>query len=391
MRNAHLAKLAETRRQARARAERAPRAAKLKGYLLSNDEISGGNAPFDVWDQAVLTDLIVRPLTTIFEDQPRLGDLIAPIKSIQSRTAKFRTRQTLAFGKGQFKAPDATPPLYKPNQTWTETVTELALLEEMERISGEDFMRLSSTDEVIRRAAGVDLVERGMILARRNERLTEWMRWQAFQGSLTIPYPSGQNLLVDYGFKSTHLPTAGTLWSNTGSADPIADLRTWSNLLASDTGYYGLVVHMSSDTYDYMVKNSNVKSFLTATNRAMLIPTRQDIMTLLRDGTKIVLYDNGYRDDSVGSSRGTPDSLTRYLPKGKVLITTEYNIEGTNIAETLDGQVMVSTGYNTVEIRQGTQSEVILDHMSKNHFWRQASARIPRLIYPDNFVYATVA
>ena len=24
--------------------------------------------PFDVWDQAVLTDLIVRPITTMYED-----------------------------------------------------------------------------------------------------------------------------------------------------------------------------------------------------------------------------------------------------------------------------------------------------------------------------------
>lgn len=348
-------------------------------------------APFDIWDQSVLTDLIVRPLTTQFEDNPRLGDLIAPVVPIQSRTAKVRTVQTKAFGKGQFKAPDATPGLYKADQTWQESVIELALLEEMERISGEDWIRLNSSDEIVRKAAGVDLVTRGQILQLRNERLTEWMRWQAFSGALTVTYPSGSSLYIDYGFPAGHKPTVGTLWSNTASADPIADIRAWSNLIAKDLGYYGVRLHMSSTTYDYLVRNANIKSYLTATNRSMLIPTKQDILSLLRDGTDIVLYDNGFRDESAGTSRGVPDSLTRFLPDGKVLMTSDYVIEGQPIAETLDGQVLVSNGYNSLDIRQGAQSEVIVDHMSKAHFWRQASARIPRITYPEAFVWATVA
>lgn len=348
-------------------------------------------APFDLWDQATLTDLIRRPLTTQFEDNPRLGDLIAPVQAIQSRTAKLRVAQTKAFGKGQFKAPDATPPLYTPDQTWREEIIELVLLEEMHRISGEDWLKLNSSDDVVKQAAGVDLVERGRILQLRNERLTEWMRWQAFQGELTVPYPSGSELYINYGLPAGHKPTVGTLWSTVASADPISDIRSWSAQLAKSSGYYGLRLHMASETYDYLVRNANIKSYLTATNRSMLIPTREDIMTLLRDGTDIVLYDNGYRDESVGSDRGVPDSLTRFLPLGKVLMTTEYSIEGTNIAETLDGQVIVSNGYNSVSINQGPQSEVILDHMSKNHFWRQASARIPRILYPECFLFATVA
>jgi len=348
-------------------------------------------APFDLWDQATLTDLINRPLTTQFEDNPRLGDLLAPMQSINARSAKLRTAQTKAFGKGQFKAPDATPALYTPDQTWSESIIELALLEEMTRVSYEDYLKLNSPDDNVKRAAGVDLVTKGKILQLRNERLTEWMRWQAFQGSLTITYPSGSSLYIDYGLPAGHKPVVGTLWSSVSTADPITDIRAWSDQIAADSGYYGLRLHMSSETYDYLVRNATVKSYLTATNRSMLIPTKQDILSLLRDGTDIVIYDNGFRDESVGSARGVPNSLTRFLPAGKVLMTTEYSIEGTNIAETLDGQVIVSTGYNSVAIRSGSQSEVILDHISKNHFWRQASARIPRILYPECFLWATVA
>lgn len=349
------------------------------------------SAPFDIWDQATLTDLINRPLTTQYEDQPRLGDLISPILPIQSRFAKIRVSQTLAFGVGQYKAPDATPALYTPDQTWREEVLELALLEEMHRISGEDWLRLNSGDEIVRKSAGVELVDRGKILQLRNDRLTEQMRWNAFAGGLTVTYPSGSSLVVDYGLPAGHKPTVSTLWSTTASADPIADMRAWSNTIAADSGYYGVRMHMSSETYDYLVRNANIKSYLTATNRSMLIPTKQDIMTLLRDGTDIVIYDNGYRAEGVGANRGTPGSLTRFLPVGKVLMTTEYSIEGQRISETLDGQVLVSTAWNNVEIRQGPQSEILVDQMSKNHFFRVASARMPRLIYPECFLYATVA
>lgn len=348
-------------------------------------------APFDLWDQATLTDLINRPLVTQWEDQPRLGDLLAPVRPIQSRVAKVRVAQTLAFGIGQFKAPDATPPLFTPDQTWREEIIELALLEEMHRVSGEDWLRLNSTDENVRKSAGVELVDRGRILQLRNERLTEKMRWDAFSGELTVAYPSGSTLYINYGLPTGHKPVAGTLWSTVASADPITDIRNWSNTIAADSGYYGVRLHMSSETYDYLVRNANIKSYLTATNRSMLIPTKQDILTLLRDGTDIVIYDNGYRADGVGSSRGVPNSLTRYLPAGKVLMTTEYSIEGQRIAETLDGQVLVSSGFNEVSIRQGPQSEIMVDQFSKNHFFRVASARIPRIYYPECLLWATVA
>jgi hypothetical protein len=349
-------------------------------------------APFDLYDQAVLTDLIYRPLTTRWEDNPRLGDLLAPVKSIQSRVAKIRTAQTKAFGVGQFKAPGATPRLYKADQTWQETVMELVLLEEMERIDDETWLRLNSTDEVVRRAAGVDLVTRGRILALRNERLTEKMRWEAFlNGTLTVSYEQGQtDLFIDYGYPAGHKPTAGTSWATISTADPVADLRLWSNVLAASSGYFGTHIHMSSNTYDYIVRNAKVRAFLTATNRSMLIPTKQDILTLLREGSDIIIYDNGYRADTVGTARGIPDSLTRFLPDGKVLMTTDYQMEGVNIAETLDGQVLVNNGYNSVAIMQGTQSEVMVDQLSKNHFFRQASARVPRIIYPECFLSATV-
>lgn len=351
------------------------------------------SAPFDIYDRATLTDLVNRPIKTMYEDQTRLGDLIAPVQTLQGREAKLRVYAVEAFGKGKFKAPDATPELFKPRQTWREEVVSLVELEEMERISYTDYMKLRSPDPIIRREAGVELITRGQILAMRNERLTEWMRWQAFSGSMEISYDNGNTtLFVDYGLPTGHRPTATTAWTDTTNADPVADIRAWSETIAASSGYFGTRVHMSSETYEYLIRNAKLKALLTDWNRSMLIPSNEDVMSQLREGTEIIIYDNGYRDGSVSvgvDNRGIPGSLTRYLPEGKVLVTTDYRIEGQNIAETLEGQVVVSTGYNSLDIRQGPQSEVIVDHMTKNHYWRHASARIPRIIYPECFLWAT--
>lgn len=359
-------------------------------------------APFDLWDQSTLTDIIVRPITTQYEDQPRLGDRIAPLKTIQSREAKIRTRQILTFGVGNFKAPGATPALYTPNQTWSESLVELALLEEMHQIQDEDWLRLNSADETARRSAGVDIVDRAQILALRNERLTEKMRWSAFlNGNFSVTYPTGQSQWIDYGYLPSHkvVLTGGNLWSATSTADPIANIRSWAETIAADCGYYGLHLHMSSKTFTYIQANATLKGYLTATNRSMLLPTYDDIIQLLRDGTDITIYDNGWRAENngvapgqvvSGTARGLPNSLTRYLPDGQVLMTTEYQLEGQDIADTLDGQVLVSDGYNSIGIRQGMQAETIVDHLTKAHMMRVASARIPRIIYPEAFLVATV-
>jgi hypothetical protein len=354
---------------------------------------------FDIFDQSLLTDLIIKPQQgrseLAVEDAPFLGEVIAPLKSHAARTAKIRVQETKPFGKGQFRAPDATPALFKPALQWSDQIIELVLLDEMERISEEDWIKLNSADENIRRSAGLDLVARGQLLELRNRRLTEWMRWQSFQGSLLVTYPSGDKLQIDYGLPAGHVVTAGTLWSDTTNSDPIADLQSWSGTIANDSGFYGKNAHMTSKTWWYLIQNVKIKNLLNFyANGANTIqrPREQDILDQLSTYTgdfNIIRYNNGYRD--IGSSGYGPPSLTRYLPDGYVLLTTDYDLDGHNIADTLDGQVTVSTGYNSVDIRQGFQAEVLLDHMSKTHFFRAAAARIPRLLIPEAFLWAKVA
>jgi hypothetical protein len=300
------------------------------------------------------------------------------------------------FGKGQFRAPDATPPLFRPNIQWEEKIISLALIDEMELIPEEDWLALNSPDENIRRSVGVSLVDKGRILQLRNERATEWLRWQAFRGEVTIPYDGGASeLYINYGLAANHKPTASVLWSNTATADPVTDVQAWSEVIAADTGFYGTKLHMNLKTYNYLINNTNIRNsvnFYSGGANSILRPRRQDILELFQSvytGFEIVLYDNGYRD--VGQTGIGTTSLTKYLPDGFVLMTTDYTLDGVPIADTLDGQVTVSAGYNEVDIRQGFQTEVMLNHVAKTHLLRAASARIPRLLVPNAFVWARVA
>jgi hypothetical protein len=241
-------------------------------------------------------------------------------------------------------------------------------------------------------------VDRGKILRTRNQRQTESMRWDMLlNGTVTINYPpqaAGSPLVIDYGFLAGHKPTATTLWSDTTNSNPVTDIQAWSEKLADDSGFYGRHIHMNSKTYNYLIQNAKIQAAINIYNpsaNTIYRPRRGEILDLFTTfaiGMDIHIYDNGYR--AVGQTGIGRPSLTKYLPDGYVLMTTDYSIDGHNIADMLNGEVTVSTGYNTTDVRIGEQAEVMLDHMSKTHFLRYASARIPRLLIPEAVLAAKV-
>lgn len=347
---------------------------------------------FDIYDQAVLTALVNEPVDTALEQAPFLGEALAPRVDIQSRMARMDVGRTYSFGIGQFKAPNAMPALVEmPVTERREALIEMVQLEEMHRINSEQWIRLNSTDENIRNAEGLDVVERGRILRQRLERLTEWMRWQAFvNGSLTITYPrTNSQLFVDYGFLPGHKPTVGDLWTDTVNSDPVADLEGWQQKLADDSGFLGTRIHITSATAKLILNNVKLKSYFNVPAGQAFRASLEQVASLLADGTTFVVHDAGFRPMASGADR-SDSAHTRYLPNNKVLVTTEYRVEGENIADTLNGQVEISSDYNETSIQQGPSSEVILDHMTKNRYLREAAARIPRIIHPECFLSATV-
>lgn len=348
---------------------------------------------FDIYDQAVLTELVNEPVDTALEAAPYLGESIAPTNSINARMARMDIGRTYAFGIGQFKAPNAMPALIEmPTVERQEALIEMVQLEEMHRINSEQWLRLNSSDELIRATEGLEVVERGQILRRRLERLTEWMRWQVFiSGSLTITYPrTNSQLLIDYGWLAGHKPTVVTLWSDTTNSDPVSDIESWQQLLSNDSGHLGTRIHLTSACAKNVINNAKLKQYFNVPVGQPFRATLEQVASLLAEGTTFVVHDAGFRPMASGASR-TDAAHTRYLPNNKVLVTTDYSIEGEQIADTLNGQVEVSSAFNDTSIQQGPSSEVILDHMTKNRYLREGAARIVRVIHPECFLSATVA
>lgn len=347
---------------------------------------------FDIFDQAVLTALVNEPVDTALETAPYLGQSIAPLNNVQTRMARMDIGRQYSFGIGQFKAPNAMPPLIDmPVTERQEALIEMVMLEEMHRINSEQWIRLNSSDENIRNSEGLDVVTRGTILRRRLERLSEWMRWQAFiNGSLTVTYPrTNAQLFIDYGWLSGHRPEASTVWSDLEDSNPVTDLEAWQATLAEDSGHLGTKIHLTSATAKLILTNANLRDYFNVDPGVAFRANLAQVASLLAEGTEFIIHDAGFRPMASGAARDEA-AHTRYLPNGKVLMTTEYSIDGENIADTLNGQVEVSSSYNDTNIQQGPSSEVILDHMTKNRYLREGAARIVRIIHPECFLSASV-
>lgn len=357
---------------------------------------------FDVFEQAGFTDLVRRRLQTMWETIPAIGDTIAPNVPVYDRTIEREIAEVASFGVAQYRAPDASPALYSPQNRYTQEVTSLLLIDEMQRIDEDLSLKLTSKDPDIRARAGVDLVTSATILQLRNENRTELMRWTAFLGNtLTVNYPhSGQQVTITYNYTANHKPSAAIPWTDRNNATPIDDMIAWQTQIATDLGFYGSRFHMNTNTWLTLQRSNQARGYLTEGDRNVFLPKAADIEGLLLGSTPsdaqggriaesptIIVTDAGYRDVTAGYNRGS-SAMTKYIPDGQVLVTAPYVFEGEPIADCADGMVAVRQDWARLSWLQGMQSEIILDHHT--YFFRQASARFVRLRRPEAFLTATV-
>jgi hypothetical protein len=347
----------------------------------------------DIMEQAALTDAIVSEVETEMEQAPFIGEQIAPMEQTDNQYVSMRDADVHATGIGQFRAPEASIPLMDiTGREERETVIELAYLDEAHRISPRRWEILTIGGEVLAGREARRLIEIGQILERRNERLTEWMRWQAFSGQLTIEYQQRDTaLVIDYPLPDTNKVEALVPWTDITNSDPINDLRTWMQTGSTAAGAPVRIVHIPDEDMELLLANLKLRDYFNVPVGQPFLPTEADVLKLLPPGTRFVPTNHAYREEAVGASR-RPEDHTRYLPVGNLLLTTEYIIQGAGrIAETMNGPVEIKTGPDTTAFLPGPQSEIILKGEGVyTRLLRQASRRIPRIRKPEAFVYADV-
>jgi len=352
----------------------------------------------DILDQASLTDAIVGPVETEMETAPFLGEQIAPMADTDNQYVSMRVEDLHATGIGQFRAAEASIPLMDiTGREEREEVIELAFLDEAHRISPRRWEILTQGGEKLASREARKLVDIGQILERRNERLTEWMRWQAFSGQMIVEYQYRDSaLVIDYPLPTGHRPTAVIPWEISSNAnpalvsDPINDLKTWMQTASTSAGAPARRIHISDEDIELILINQNLPAYFNVEPGQPFMPTLEDVLKLLPPGTVFIPTNHAYRAESVGASRAPADH-TRFLPVGKVMITTDYNLDGLPIADTLNGPVEIKTGPDSTDFLPGPQSEIILKGEGVyTRLLRQASRRMVRLRRPEAILYATV-
>jgi hypothetical protein len=362
--------------------------------------------PFNIWDSATNTEIVNRALTTALEDENFIGPTLLPLVDVRDRRIKRGSIEIEAFGMAQMKARNATPPIFVPSVAVTEEYIELADIDEMSPIEEDEWERLTGDNVFERNRVGADVLQRARILQLRNERRTEWLRWQAMNDTLTITMADepGQQVWLRYGIPPANKVTTST-WSNRGTSTPIANIRAGQRYLFTKLGKWGSRIYMGPDTWDNLAYSTEVTNLLNSnTDGGQKLPTVGTIERLLYGGAgsnerprpgmptpTVTVTSAGFRDSGQGVNRGQ-EAMTYFLPEGKVLITTEPTISGEKIGDMPNGRVAVKPNPTAEPVwRQGPQNESLVSSMPPYvHYNRQVCVRIPRINVPQAFYWLTV-
>jgi len=352
----------------------------------------------DIRDSYELTRVLDRklPETSVYD----VGFM--PIKSFRGRRVELRVRETNGAGLAGFKAENTNAPIVKQGGVLQQIYMDLVTIAEEDTISAEQYMALASKDDGVRAGAARTMVEKAENLKRRNINRTRWMAWKAVQDALTIVYPSGVAIAVDWDldgsdwnshFTGSHLPTASVEWDHITDeeydADIITDVYNWSKLIADDLGTDegDAILHMNSTTWRYVRRNKYLlKESSPSYSQPRSAPLTLAEVASVLDVAEVKIVNAYYLDDTALRTK------YKFLEDGKVLLTAPYTVEGTPIAEMYDGLVATIDGEDIkVANNPGMAAEMYTNKVTISKNVRVQTARMPILNYPAAFIFGTVA
>ena len=153
-------------------------------------------------------------------------------------------------------------------------------------------------------------------LDNRANALAEYCLWKALTGTLTFDSHEVQ-ATVDYGFASSHKPSAGTAWATATPSQIVDDVRAWKRLIIRD----GRVA--AKDAYATEVAVANVFDSFASTGAS-----NAPAGALLSDRMKDEYYQNGVIPGFMGLNWNLAESvyeasngtITNFLDDNHVVI-----------------------------------------------------------------------
>lgn len=235
-----------------------------------------------------------RPDPNMFELKEFLPDA-----TIDAQVAEWDEEEPIT-GMAQDHTPGTPIPLIKRGGKTTRSETSF-YIEEGGEIEGREFERIRATNDP-QHLAGEELVmDLSERLHIRRETRKEWMRAQALSnGSITF-----NNRTVTFNIPTENKPTAGTLWSNIASANPIANIQAWL-LLFRGKSNGGVKCLMSVKVAQYLAQNAILRDLFRQSGYGIdLGPANipKLLSAMCGDGRPLEfkIYDQGYAQESDGA------------------------------------------------------------------------------------------
>lgn len=367
--------------------------------------------PFDLWDQATVTDWVRRSTDAILAGQERVAGQFAPIR--QTRLEKIARGQIKlkAVGRGRgVVADDATPPIYRPELRFEEEAWSLMRLTEMTPIeeSLRRKLQINGTDDEsrsVRDRAGADIITRVRAIAVRQENLSDYLVMQAVlngQLEVTVANPAAQDAMnrfvIDYEYPTGAITQAPTSFAVLGSAKPVDVLRAMQQQVKNTSGRFGVNFTLSSEVMQYILQADDTIARFNFQQAANFAPqvTEAMLKTLLNDPSNVTfnITDAGWFDEMAGFGTGVDGFMdadkTRWVPKDVVICEAPSPAEDP-FAVMYDGLVPVQTGWNTLEYRgPGPQAyeQLLQGNLTMHYRWE--ARRMPMVLHPERICVAKV-
>lgn len=146
----------------------------------------------------------------------------------------------------------------------------------------------------------------------------ERMRMSLLTTGLISISANGQDYYYDYGMPATHKVNAITAWSNP-SADIIGDIQNWQQLIEDDYGERPTRAVVSSVTFGYFLKNTNIRNAILGNNTGVPV-SRERVVNYISNELKLSIgvYSKKFVDEAGTKRAYIPDDEFILLPEGKL-------------------------------------------------------------------------
>lgn len=145
----------------------------------------------------------------------------------------------------------------------------------------------------------------------------EMMRMMALTtGSIAIS-ANGQDYSYDYGIPESHKATVTKSWSDP-TADILADIRDWQDVIETDTGIRPTRAVCDSKTWSYIKKNSAISKAIYVIAGGGILVSDSRVKALLKEelDLEVVVYSKMYVGDAGTSTKYIPDDTFVLFPTG---------------------------------------------------------------------------